>query len=191
MIKDKLNDIELQFNMLLNHQYIVWKGKVSKDITLILEDYPTVYDDEIPYIFILGQMVVFENIPPQNCTELYSYYFKSNVTIEMLKRCIDYILLNFKDLIDDYRKLNTALTFYRTAIGYTTEEYNLELESWSKGSTKFWKLIPKKITRKSVPANLDLLKILVNEYKLLSVESIVDTKDLLLQLLTENKKGGK
>lgn len=188
MIKDKIDNIELRFNMLLNHCYIEWKTKVSKDITSILEGYMTVYDEEIPYIFILSQMIIFENIPPQNVLELYSYFFRSNVTIEMLKRCIDYITLNFNDLIEEYRKLNTTLSFYRTAIGYVTEEYQLELEQWSKSNTSYFKLVPKKITRKSIPANMDMLKILINEYKILSAEKLVDTSDLLLELLQNSKK---
>ena len=188
MIKDKINDIELRFNMLLNHCYIEWKGKVSNDITSILESYMTVYDEEIPYIFILSQMIIFENIPPQNVLELYSYFFRSNVTIEMLKRCIDYISLNFNDLIEEYRKLNTTLSFYRTAIGYVTEEYQLELEQWSKSNTSYFKLVPKKITRKSIPANMDALKILINEYQILSAEKLVDTSDLLLELLQNSSK---
>ena len=43
-------------------------------------------------------------------------------------------------------------------------------------------------TQKHVQSNVDLLKILINEYKILSTEQLVDTSDLLLELLQSKKK---
>lgn len=182
------SDIQKIYSDVIKHRVIEYKNKVKKDVEEMFDTDSLIKDYEIEYIFILGQIVLFENYPLNKILDVYSLYFDSDLSQLHIMKCIKYIQTNYNDLIEDYRKLNTTISFYRSALGYDSVEVQSKFVEWQVKGKRFNKLTPDKITTKHIQSDKDLMKLLINQYNILSNEQLADTSDLLLELLTNNKK---
>lgn len=182
---DKIDDI---YRDIIIHEIISFKGKVKKDIDDMFDTEQCIMDYEIRFIFILSQIIIFENQPIVNVIETYTQMFKSVISQQHIIKCIKYIEKNFTDELDYYKKLNTTISFYKSALGYDTVDLSVKMVEYSVKGYNYQRMIVDKINKKHVQSNSDLLKILINEYKILSTEKLVDTSDLLLELLQNSGK---
>lgn len=173
--------------------------ELVKECSPILKEQYNYRLNEVEYMIILCGAHIFYNMELNYLIERYHNLFITKLSLESLINLVNFLSEKYKDVIEKYRQLSTINSFYKNALGYEYFETNYEyIESrepnddeskreGDKDDISVYTPVLKKSVRKNVTSDKELLKILLNKYKVLDRKAINNINDLLIHLIKNNK----